>query len=191
MCNHIFQSTITPRNREFHELSLWQSLLLLERVPSMEFNDEQSKPSYQVPATTVQVVSNISTSTTTQLPQPLNAPTSNVISSSSPVVIDLDTDGKEDNCGISLKNQDPPPGFCPSDLELLTLYLKRRVLDQQLPSNKIVEVKLYDHSPEWLTGFGFSWKIIYPNGFFLLFFNCFELDDGRNLFLSNAESLFC
>ena len=122
----------------------------------MEFNDEQSKPSYQVPATTAQVVSNISTSTTTQLPQPLNAPTSNVISSSSSVVIDLDTDGKEDNCGISLKNQDPPPGFCPSDLELLTLYLKRKVLNQQLPSNKIVDVKLYDHSPEWLTGFVFS-----------------------------------
>ena len=122
----------------------------------MEFNDEQSKPSYQVPATTAQVVSYISTSTTTQLPQPLNAPTGNVISSSSPVVIDLDTDGKEDNCDISLKNQDPPPGFCPSDLELLTLYLKRRVLDQQLPSNKIVDVKLYDHSPEWLTGFVFS-----------------------------------
>ena len=120
----------------------------------MEFKDEQSKPSYQVPATTAQVVSNIST--TTQLPQPLNAPTSNVISSSSPVVIDLDPDGEEDNCGISFENQDPPPGFCPSDLELLTLYLKRRVLNQQLPSNKIVEVKLYDHSPEWLTGFGFS-----------------------------------
>nr|POF10815.1 nac transcription factor 32 [Quercus suber] len=125
----------------------------MHRVPSMEFNDEQSKPSYQVPATTAQVVSNISTSTTTQLPQPLNASTSNVISSSSPVVIDLDPDGEEDNCGISLKNQDPPPGFCPSDLELLTLYLKRKVLNQQLPSNKIVEVEvLYDHSPEWLTG---------------------------------------
>lgn len=120
----------------------------------MEFKDEQSKPSYQVPATTAQVVSNIST--TTQLPQPLNAPTSNVISSPSPVVIDLDPDGEEDNCSISFENQDPPPGFCPSDLELLTLYLKRKVLNQQLPSNKIVEVELYDHSPEWLTGFVFS-----------------------------------
>nr|POF10817.1 nac domain-containing protein 2 [Quercus suber] len=126
----------------------------MRRVPSMEFNEKQSKPSYEVPVTTAQVVSSISTSTstTTQLPQPLYAPTSNVISSSSPVVIDLDPDGKEDNCGISLKNQDPPPGFCPSDLELLTLYLKRKVLNQQLPLNKIVYVELYDHSPEWLTG---------------------------------------
>lgn len=122
----------------------------------MEFNDEQSKPSYQVPATTAQVVSNISTSIITQLPQPLNAPTSNVTSSSSPVVTDLDPDGEEDNHGISFENQDPPLVFCPSDLELITLYLKRKVLNQKLPSNKIVEVELYNHSPEWVTGFGFS-----------------------------------
>ncbi|KAK2967810.1 hypothetical protein RJ640_027704 [Escallonia rubra] len=46
-----------------------------------------------------------------------------------------------------------PPGyrFCPFDEELVVHYLKKKVLNEVLPHNKIREVNLYHHNPEQLT----------------------------------------
>ncbi|XVF47371.1 hypothetical protein PTKIN_Ptkin03bG0103700 [Pterospermum kingtungense] len=45
-----------------------------------------------------------------------------------------------------------PPGyrFCPLDEELVLYYLKKRVLNEPLPQNRIMEVNLYRHNPEKL-----------------------------------------
>ncbi|KAJ4957733.1 hypothetical protein NE237_024844 [Protea cynaroides] len=46
-----------------------------------------------------------------------------------------------------------PPGirFCPYDDELIVHYLMKKLLNQELPRNLISEVKLYNHTPEYLT----------------------------------------
>ncbi|CAI0428124.1 unnamed protein product [Linum tenue] len=45
-----------------------------------------------------------------------------------------------------------PPGyrFCPQDEELILDYLKKKVLGEELPMNKIMEVNLYRHDPDTL-----------------------------------------
>ncbi|CAL1379787.1 unnamed protein product [Linum trigynum] len=45
-----------------------------------------------------------------------------------------------------------PPGyrFCPQDEELILDYLKKKVLGEELPMNKIMEVNLYRHDPNTL-----------------------------------------
>ncbi|WRX35122.1 NAC domain - like 10 [Theobroma cacao] len=45
-----------------------------------------------------------------------------------------------------------PPGyrFCPLDEELVLHYLKKKVKNEPLPHNRIVEVNLYHHNPETL-----------------------------------------
>ncbi|CAL1409293.1 unnamed protein product [Linum trigynum] len=45
-----------------------------------------------------------------------------------------------------------PPGyrFNPQDEELILHYLKKKVLGEELPMNKIVEVNLYRHDPDTL-----------------------------------------
>ncbi|CAH9105964.1 unnamed protein product [Cuscuta epithymum] len=46
-----------------------------------------------------------------------------------------------------------PPGYCfrPTDKELILEYLKKKILDKELPPNRIVEVELYKHTPEQLS----------------------------------------
>ncbi|KAK4853306.1 hypothetical protein QYF36_006915 [Acer negundo] len=44
--------------------------------------------------------------------------------------------------------------FCPQDGELILHYLKKIVLNQPLPPNKIVQVNIYQHNPEDLAGTG-------------------------------------
>lgn len=53
-----------------------------------------------------------------------------------------------------------PPGyrFCPLDEELVLYYLKKRVLNETLPHNRIMEVNLYHHNPEYLAGTCFNLK---------------------------------
>ncbi|XP_022728756.1 NAC domain-containing protein 67-like [Durio zibethinus] len=45
-----------------------------------------------------------------------------------------------------------PPGyrFCPLDEELVLHYLKKKVMNESLPQNRIMEVNLYRHNPEKL-----------------------------------------
>lgn len=47
------------------------------------------------------------------------------------------------------------PGFRfqPKDDELVDFYLKRKVANQQLPSNMVNDVELYKFNPEHLAGF--------------------------------------
>ncbi|CAH9113571.1 unnamed protein product [Cuscuta europaea] len=46
-----------------------------------------------------------------------------------------------------------PPGyrFCPTDKELVLEYLKKKLLDKDLPPNRIVEVELYKQTPDQLS----------------------------------------
>ena len=47
-----------------------------------------------------------------------------------------------------------PPGyrFCPTDDELVRFYLNKKVSNEPLPPNQIVETNLYHHNPEFLAG---------------------------------------
>lgn len=47
-----------------------------------------------------------------------------------------------------------PPGyqFMPSDVELILYYLKRKILNQELPINRIHDVNIYQYHPQTLTG---------------------------------------
>ncbi|KAH7837449.1 hypothetical protein Vadar_014025 [Vaccinium darrowii] len=47
-----------------------------------------------------------------------------------------------------------PPGyrFCPYDGELIVYYLQKKVNNEVLPHDRIMEVNLYDHNPAYLTG---------------------------------------
>lgn len=42
--------------------------------------------------------------------------------------------------------------FCPHDQELIVYYLKKKIMNEVLPHNKIKEVNLYRHNPEELSG---------------------------------------
>lgn len=50
--------------------------------------------------------------------------------------------------------QNIPPGyrFCPFDEELIVDYLKKKIFNKTLPSNRIVEVNLYHFNPQTLAG---------------------------------------
>ncbi|XP_042478748.1 NAC domain-containing protein 19-like [Macadamia integrifolia] len=45
-----------------------------------------------------------------------------------------------------------PPGFrfCPNDYELINYYLKKKITNQPLPINRIRDVELYKHNPDYL-----------------------------------------
>lgn len=47
-----------------------------------------------------------------------------------------------------------PPGyqFMPNDAELILYYLKRKILNQELPINRIHDVNIYQYHPQTLTG---------------------------------------
>lgn len=40
--------------------------------------------------------------------------------------------------------------FCPLDWELLVCYLKKKVKNEPLPPNRMMEIKLYNFTPEQL-----------------------------------------
>ncbi|KAK7840874.1 nac transcription factor 32, partial [Quercus suber] len=63
-----------------------------------------------------------------------------------------DFDGGAEKEYHSFEHEEPPPGFrfSPTDFDLVMHYLIRKVLNHPLPWNRIVDVQLYDHSPEWL-----------------------------------------
>lgn len=70
------------------------------------------------------------------------------------------SDDESNSFNNNLKNEEDeffdsfPPGyrFNPLDEELVVHYLKKKVLDQPLPPNRIIEVNLYRHNPEFLAG---------------------------------------
>lgn len=43
--------------------------------------------------------------------------------------------------------------FNPKDGELIVHYLRKKLRNQPLPMEKIVEINLYDHDPDLLAGF--------------------------------------
>lgn len=62
-----------------------------------------------------------------------------------------------------------PPGyrFCPTDKELVLDYLKNKVMNKPLPPNKIMDINLYNHGPQDLSGLRFfHYRVI-----FFSFFN--------------------
>ncbi|XP_042519811.1 NAC domain-containing protein 1-like [Macadamia integrifolia] len=66
-------------------------------------------------------------------------------------------DGDDDN---SAYFNSFPPGFrfCPTDEELIVHYLKKRIMNQPLPINRIREVDLYRHNPDDLAEMYQSYK---------------------------------
>ncbi|KAK9270487.1 hypothetical protein L1049_026067 [Liquidambar formosana] len=59
----------------------------------------------------------------------------------------------DDGCNINSEYfNSMPPGywFCPRDDELILHYLKKKVMNEALPLNNIMEVNLYRHNPEKL-----------------------------------------
>ncbi|XWS73570.1 hypothetical protein CRYUN_Cryun02cG0140500 [Craigia yunnanensis] len=83
-------------------------------------------------------------------PQSLHASSSNTLAI-------VDVSKKEDSNINNEENDDDyldsfPPGyrFCPLDEELVLYYLKKRVMNEPLPQNRIMEVNLYHHNPEKL-----------------------------------------
>ncbi|XP_058223274.1 uncharacterized protein LOC131332988 [Rhododendron vialii] len=51
-----------------------------------------------------------------------------------------------------------PPGyrFCPYDGELIFFYLKKKIDNEALPHDGIIDVNLYEHNPNYLTGSSLS-----------------------------------
>ena len=71
-----------------------------------------------------------------------------------------DEEEELNNCNNNQKKQQDaflssfPPGyrFNPRDEELVRYYLQKKIMDEPLPPNKIMEVNLYRHNPETLAG---------------------------------------
>ena len=66
----------------------------------------------------------------------------------------LDFDEEPEKKYHNFDNVDPPPGykFSPSDFDLIISYLVKKCLNIPLPWNSMVDVELYNHSPDWLAG---------------------------------------
>ena len=60
----------------------------------------------------------------------------------------------EDFANDEFSFDDLPPGyrFCPTDVELIRFYLNKKVSNEPLPPNQIVETNLYSYNPEFLAG---------------------------------------
>ncbi|XP_030941792.1 NAC transcription factor NAM-1-like [Quercus lobata] len=58
----------------------------------------------------------------------------------------------EDFANDEFSFDDLPPGyrFCPTDVELIRFYLNKKVSNEPLPPNQIVETNLYGYNPEFL-----------------------------------------
>lgn len=46
--------------------------------------------------------------------------------------------------------------FCPYDGELIFFYLKKKIDNEALPHDGIIDVNLYEHNPDYLTGSSLS-----------------------------------
>lgn len=142
---------------------------------SMEFNPEQNKQTLMVSDITTQVVTDINHPDEEKLEE-------KKFQLEEVDELDLhrllnDFDGGAEKEYHSFEHVEPPPGFrfSPTDFDLVMHYLIRKVLNHPLPWNRIVDVQLYDHNPEWLAGS--SPNILYN---FSLIVLCWNL----NLFFS-------
>ncbi|KAI4331765.1 hypothetical protein L6164_016722 [Bauhinia variegata] len=63
-----------------------------------------------------------------------------------------------------------PPGFkfCPTDQELIYFYLRKKVNNENLPTNPIKEVNIYLYNPEDLASKDRSFMMFFPS--YYLFF---------------------
>nr|POE66314.1 nac transcription factor 32 [Quercus suber] len=130
---------------------------------SVEFNHEQKQQTLMVSDITTQVVPDIN-HTTHSSPSVVDHPDEEKLEEKKLQLeeadeLDLhgllnDFDGGAEKEYHSFEHVEPPPGFrfSPTDFDLVMHYLIRKVLNHPLPWNRIVDVQLYDHSPEWLAG---------------------------------------
>lgn len=128
----------------------------------MEFNHEQNKQTLMVSDITTQVVPDIN-HTTHSSPSVVDHPDEEKLEEKEFQLEEdelalhrllNDFDGGSEKEYHSFEHAEPPPGyrFSPTDIDLVMHYLIRKVLNHPLPWNRIVDVQLYDHSPEWLAG---------------------------------------
>lgn len=130
---------------------------------SMEINHEQNKQTLTVSDITTQVVPDIN-HTTHSSPSVVDHPDEEKLEEKKFRLEEADElalhrllndfDGGAEKEYHSFEHVEPPPGFrfSPTDIDLVMHYLIRKVLNHPLPWNRIVDVQLYDHSPEWLAG---------------------------------------
>ncbi|KAG6619530.1 hypothetical protein I3842_Q093800 [Carya illinoinensis] len=134
---------------------------------------KERKPSITA-AVTTQRFANISTPESND-----GSLTMNNIAATTDQWFSADIDDESNNFNSNSKIQDvhdlPGYRFCPTDEELIVFYLKKKICNQPLPFNKIVEVNLYAYDPDFLseyyTGYGGAELYIftprqrkYPNG---------------------------
>ena len=129
----------------------------------MEFNPEQNKQTLMVSDITTQVVTDIN-HTTHSSPSVVDHPDEEKLEEKKFQLEEVDEldlhrllndfDGGAEKEYHSFEHVEPPPGFrfSPTDFDLVMHYLIRKVLNHPLPWNRIVDVQLYDHNPEWLAG---------------------------------------
>ena len=149
-----------------------------------ELDHEQNEPLSMVSGVTNQVIHNINHATESprsnasdsvvdaddnkEQEEELQDEEEEVAANSSSIqdLIQLDDNPNLNYCSFDVL--DPPPGykFDPSEFELIIFYLKRKILGELLPWNKIMDVELYNHSPEWLTG-SFCFLFLYLFIFFI------------------------
>ncbi|CAK7331106.1 unnamed protein product [Dovyalis caffra] len=136
-------------------------------TPPMEFSIEESKPNIQHPVA-APLASNISSNPPASPPQILSTSNSpppvipqppSTIASPPPPPLPLSIVTRPPpQPSFSNKHDDNhyfrsfPPGyrFCPHDDELVLHYLSKKVRGLPLPRNRIFEVTLYQHDPEFL-----------------------------------------
>ncbi|XP_024190391.1 NAC domain-containing protein 2-like [Rosa chinensis] len=56
----------------------------------------------------------------------------------------------EDPVDVYLNSLPPGYRFAPTDAELILYYLQKKILKQELPLNKIREIDIYQHDPQYL-----------------------------------------
>ncbi|CAK7331072.1 unnamed protein product [Dovyalis caffra] len=136
--------------------------------PTMELSIEESKPNIQHPVT-APLASNISSNPPASLPQVLSTSNSPppVLPQPPPTIASLPPPPLP--LSIVTRPSPPPPRFsnnhnddryfhgfppgyrfCPHDDELVLHYLSKKVRGLPLPRNRIFEVTLYQHDPEFL-----------------------------------------
>lgn len=131
-------------------------------------SENQNQPKLVPSARTPNVVS-VSTSRTNQENREIVLPALNASATSGPTNIVIYPDNHANNTNniandVAYNNDRQyfdsfPPGyrFCPLDGELIVYYLRRKILEQPLPRNQIIEVNLYEYIPDELSGFLGFW----------------------------------
>ncbi|XVF04738.1 hypothetical protein REPUB_Repub05bG0110900 [Reevesia pubescens] len=108
--------------------------------------DEKPKPTIQ-PSITKEALQQ----STSKPSQPLNASSSDAYTTVKVPKKEDSIIDSEDNDGDDYLDSFPPGyRFCPLDEELVLHYLKKKVMNEPLPQNRIMDVNLYLHNPEKL-----------------------------------------